>query len=228
MKNKKNKIEDKSEVKVPKIKKEKIGKKTDPSEYVEGGIKIENIVASIKLDLTGVESPYVENGRNLKLSEISEKKDEEISYDKGRFPGLVYRIKKPKVAMLIFSSGSVICTGARKEEDVYIASEMLVKKLNSLGIPLTKKPTVLIQNIVASTMFDHNINLDMLAEHPDMEYEPEQFPGLMYRLSDPETVMLIFRSGRIVVTGAKSTQAAILAAQKTKDLITKKNAIIEE
>lgn len=240
MKNEKIKVEDKPEVKmpkikkekeikvkVPKIKKEKVVKKIDPSEYLEGGIKVENIVASVKLDLTEVESIYVENGR-LKLSEISEKKNEEISYDKSRFPGLVYRIKEPKVAMLIFGSGSVICTGARKEENVYTASEILVKKLNSLGIPLTKKPTVLIQNIVASTMFDHNINLDMLAEYPDMEYEPEQFPGLMYRLSDPKTVMLIFRSGRIVVTGAKSTQAAISAAQKTKDLITEKNAIIEE
>jgi len=192
-----------------------------------GDIRIENIVASVKLDLSDINTDFVENNK-LKLGYIAEKGGSGISYDKSNFPGLVYRIKEPKVAMLIFSSGSVICTGARKEEDVYVASTILEKKLREIGVLLNKKPTVVIQNIVASTMFEHCINLDVLSELPDTEYEPEQFPGLMYRLSEPKTVMLIFRSGRIVVTGAKSTQEAILAAKKTKALIVEKNAIIPE
>lgn len=219
----KKKRKDKTE---SEIKKKEKKDKAKEANYI-GDIRVENIVASVKLDLSDIKSDYIENSR-LKLSEIAEKESTDISYDKSRFPGLVYRIKEPKVAMLIFSSGSVICTGARKVEDVHTASEMLENKLKALGVILNKKPTVLIQNIVASTMFEHCINLDMLAEFPHMEYEPEQFPGLMYRLSEPKTVMLIFRSGRIVVTGAKSTDEAILAAKKTKALITEKNAIIKE
>ncbi|MFC2154834.1 TATA-box-binding protein, partial [Candidatus Altiarchaeota archaeon] len=90
-----------------------------------------------------------------------------------------------------------------------------------------KKPIVQIQNIVASSSLDLKVNLDVLAtECYDTEYEPEQFPGLVFRLDKPKTVMLIFRSGKIIITGAKTPEEVHKAAKRTKEVVKEYNAII--
>lgn len=200
-------------------------------------IVVENVVSSILLSFEGVESKYIEkNSEGNKELDILKLKNDypEFQYDNRRFPGIVYRLggpnrqDEPDLALLIFKSGSVICTGAGKEEYVKKAKEILKKKFKDLGIELKKEPEIVIQNIVASTKFYPKINLDILSEDENTEYEPEQFPGLIYKLDDPKTVMMVFRSGRIVVTGAKSTEDAILAAKKTIQLILHMNALIYE
>jgi len=151
-----------------------------------------------------------------------------VEYNPENFPGVVFRIKEPKLAMLIFSSGKVICTGARNKKDIDVALEKLKKKLNEAKIRLKGKPRVEIQNIVASSDLELKVNLDLLAtECVNTEYEPEQFPGLVFRLDEPKTVMLIFRSGKIIITGAKNTANIKKAAEKTKQMVLSYNAVFK-
>jgi len=150
----------------------------------------------------------------------------DVEYNADNFPGVVFRIREPKLALLIFSSGKVICTGARNKDDINIALEKLRKKLNEAGIRLRGTPKVEVQNIVASSDLELKVNLDVLAtECMNTEYEPEQFPGLVFRLDEPKTVMLIFRSGKIIITGAKNTSDIKKAAEKTKEMVISYKAV---
>ena len=141
-------------------------------------------------------------------------------YDTDRFPGVVYRIKEPKTAMLLFRSGKVVCTGAKSLADVRTAIDQLVKQLGAIGVPVTKKPEVIVQNIVASADLGCVINLNVIAISLGLdrvEYEPEQFPGLVYRIDEPKVVALLFGSGKIVITGAKKTEDIDVAVQRIHD-----------
>ncbi|MBN2250995.1 MAG: TATA-box-binding protein [Candidatus Altiarchaeota archaeon] len=155
------------------------------------------------------------------------KKVKGLEYNPERFPGVVYRIRDPKLAMLIFSSGKIICTGARSEEDIKKAVTSLLKKFKEGGIQIKGRPKIEIQNIVASAKMNFRVNLDLLAmECENTEYEPEQFPGLVFRLGKPKTVMLIFRSGKMIITGAKTPKDADKAAEETKNIIKQIGAVI--
>lgn len=79
-------------------------------------------------------------------------------------------------------------------------------------------PEVIVENIVASTSFAEKLDLDAIAQSlEDAEYEPEQFPGLVYRLDDPKVAMLLFGSGKIVCTGARKTEDVSLAVEKLSE-----------
>lgn len=167
-------------------------------------VKVENVVASTNI------------GKNFNLNEIS-LRFETSEYDSRRFPGLIYRIKKPKVAVLLFSSGKCVFTGAKSVKDIHKAVEHLKERLTDLDLEVVEEPNIIIQNIVATFDIGSDLNLNNVAislglEH--VEYEPEQFPGLVYRLAEPKVVMLLFGSGKIVSTGAKNYAAIDLAAQK--------------
>ncbi|MBD3388793.1 MAG: TATA-box-binding protein [Candidatus Altiarchaeales archaeon] len=178
-------------------------------------VKIENIVSAITLGIRIDLRKFVDKVRG-------------VEYNPENFPGVVYRVHEPKVSMLIFSSGKVICTGARGEEDIDAAVDQLKVKLGEGGVRVKGAPVIEIQNIVASSSVDVKVNLDQLAiECFNTEYEPEQFPGLVYRLEQPKTVMLIFRSGKMIITGAKNTEDIRVAAEKTRDMIHEYKAIIE-
>jgi len=169
--------------------------------------KVENIVSGITLNQKIDLKRFANTAKGLE-------------YNPEKFPGVVYRVKKPRLAMLIFSSGKVICTGARSMEDIKIAVDNLVKKLAEGGVEVKSEPIVEVQNIVASSTLGFEVNLDMLAmETENTEYEPEQFPGLVFSLDKPKTVMLIFKSGKMIITGAKTPEAANEAARKTKKAI---------
>jgi transcription initiation factor TFIID TATA-box-binding protein len=160
----------------------------------ESSIKIENVVASTKLaedfDLTVIESEF-----------------EGAEYNKQKFPGLVYRVSDPKAAFLVFTSGKVVCTGAKNVADVHTVIGNMAKKLNGIGIKTLENPEITVQNIVASADLHTILNLNAIAIGlglENIEYEPEQFPGLVYRIDVPKVVVLIFSSGKLVVTGGKS------------------------
>ncbi len=128
-------------------------------------------------------------------------------YNPEQFPGLVIRIKEPKTSALIFSSGKVVCTGARSMDKVEESIRKIIKSLEKIGIKITIKPEIKIQNIVASGTVGMDLNLNTLAmKLRNTEYEPEQFPGLVYKLVDPEikATFLLFSNGKIVCTGTKS------------------------
>jgi transcription initiation factor TFIID TATA-box-binding protein len=136
-------------------------------------------------------------------------------YNPEQFPGLVIRIKEPKTSALIFSSGKVVCTGARSMDKVEESIKKIIKSLEKIGIKVTIKPEIKIQNIVASGNIGKDLNLNTLAmKLPNTEYEPEQFPGLVYKLAEAKATFLLFSNGKIVCTGTKSEKEVKEALDK--------------
>lgn len=138
-------------------------------------------------------------------------------YNPEQFPGLVIRIKEPKTSALIFSSGKVVCTGARSMDKVRESIKKIIKSLEKIGIKIKIEPKVKIQNIVASGTIGMDLNLNVLAmKLKNTEYEPEQFPGLVYKLSDNESkaTFLLFSNGKVVCTGTKSEKEVHVALDK--------------
>jgi len=159
-------------------------------------INIENVVASGSI------------ADELNVETISMLLDE-AEYEPVQFPGLIYRLKEPKVAILIFRSGKVVCTGAKSIDSVRHAFEILTRRLGDAGISVVKSPEITVQNMVATWDMGHALDLTAITLTfglERVEYEPEQFPGLVFRLSAPKVVMLFFKSGKVVCTGAKSIE----------------------
>ncbi|MFQ6081545.1 MAG: TATA-box-binding protein [Candidatus Bathyarchaeia archaeon] len=187
---------------------------------VEPIIHIENIVASAT----------VKHG--IKLSSVV-KAFPDAEYRPGRFPGLVFRLKKPKTSTLIFSSGKMICTGGRSEKEAERALRKLVKVLKKGGILIIGKPEIKIVNVVATVKLGGSVDLLELYESERgmrgrIVYEPEQFPGLIYRMEGPRAVFLIFSSGKLVCTGAKKEEDVHRAAIKLHQKLEQKNLIHHE
>jgi transcription initiation factor TFIID TATA-box-binding protein len=157
-------------------------------------LNVENVVASATL--------------NQKLSLVDIHKEFVFSeYNPRRFPGLVFRLRKPKTSTLLFTTGKMVCTGAKSSKLAISAVRKVVRELKKAGIIILRKPEIEIQNIVASGDLGYSIDLETGADLLDnVMYEPEQFPGLIYRMRNPKTVLLVFTSGKIVCTGAKTEE----------------------
>jgi len=135
-------------------------------------------------------------------------------YNPEQFPGLVLRIKEPKTSALIFSSGKVVCTGARTLEKVQESIQQIIKALERINIKITIKPEIKIQNMVASGKINMELNLNNLAmQLENTEYEPEQFPGLVYKLMEAKATFLLFSNGEIVCTGTRSEDEVYVAVE---------------
>jgi transcription initiation factor TFIID TATA-box-binding protein len=148
---------------------------------------------------------------------------EEAEYEPEQFPGLVYRLASPKTATLLFRSGKANCTGAKNIEDVRTTINIIAEKLKKLGVEVYKDPQIVIQNIVAISDLGGELNLNEVAMAlglENVEYEPEQFPGLVYRIKEPKVAMLLFGSGKIVCTGARKIEDVSLAVEKLSQELT--------
>ncbi|MBC8463109.1 TATA-box-binding protein [Candidatus Bathyarchaeota archaeon] len=157
-------------------------------------INVVNVVASASLD------------QKIDLLAIL-KVFRNVEYRPKQFPGLVFRLKRPKTATLIFGSGKMVCTGAKSEKMARRAVNKVVRELKNNGIIILGKPKIVIQNMVASANLHGSIDLETAADIlENVMYEPEQFPGLIYRMAEPKTVLLLFASGKLVCTGAKSEE----------------------
>ncbi len=155
-------------------------------------IEIVNVVASATIE------------EKLNLVKI-QAKIPSIEYNPEQFPGAVFRILSPKTATLLFSTGKMVCTGSKSEEMARIAVKTVVKKLRKEKIKIKRDAVVTIQNIVSSINLGGKIHLEKAARTlPRSMYEPEQFPGVIHRMVDPKTVILLFASGKLVCTGAKT------------------------
>ena len=150
----------------------------------------------------------------LDLREIA-LKAKNAEYNPRRFAAVIMRIKEPKTTALIFSSGKMVCTGARTEEESRQASRIYAKIILKLGFPV-KFSEFTVHNIVASCDVKFPIRLEGLANTylKFCSYEPEMFPGLIFHMLDPKIVLLIFVSGKIVLTGAKKREDIYRAYQK--------------
>lgn len=141
----------------------------------------------------------------IDLDKLASKLSGDAEYFPDNFPGVVYRMKKPRASFLIFSSGKATCVGTASEKDAKEAIENMVKLLKAMGIDV-KILKIEIQNIVASTKLDARLYIDKMAfELENSEYAPETFPGLVYKMKGSVT-FLIFGTGKIVCVGAKSVK----------------------
>ena len=196
-------------------------------------------------------------------------------YEPEQFPGVVYRVVDPKLAILMFRSGRAVCTGGKNQNNIEVGIERMTKDLRDAGIETwdLKDVEIEVQNMVATyslfypedyagvaRMDDNNtrvidtpdgiraatdeevkeedsrirgiregeplaalprkLNLNNLTFHlpfDKVEYEPEQFPGLIYRLDYPKVVCLIFGSGKMVITGARAKAEILEAVQFIQD-----------
>ena len=152
-----------------------------------------------------------------------------VEYRPEQFPGLVFRIRKPKTATLIFNSGKMVCTGAKSEKEARRAVLTVVKELKKGGIIIMNKPELKIQNIVSSVSLGGKVDLEQaVGKLVKTMYEPEQFPGLIYRMDEPKVVILIFASGNLVCTGAKKEQDVYEAVSKLHTNLEEQDLIFYE
>ena len=157
-------------------------------------IAIVNVVASATIE------------QRLDLNDIT-KKFPDVEWNPEQFPGAVFRLRNPKTATLLFGSGKMVCTGSKSEEMAVKAVNTVVQKLRKGKIKIKNEPIVTVQNIVSSINLGGKVNLEQAARTlPRSMYEPEQFPGLIHRMLDPKTVILIFASGKLVCVGARKEE----------------------
>jgi transcription initiation factor TFIID TATA-box-binding protein len=179
-------------------------------------INIQNVVATgtlnQKVDLTAIVKAYPG-----------------VEYRPEQFPGLVFRLRRPKTATLIFSSGKMVCTGARSGKESRTAIMKVVKELKKGGIIILGKPDFKVVNIVASASLGGNVDLEKtVVTLRHAMYEPEQFPGLIYRMDEPKVVILIFASGNLVITGAKKEKDVYDAVHKLQGSLEEQRLIFYE
>jgi transcription initiation factor TFIID TATA-box-binding protein len=176
-------------------------------------IKIQNVVATATL------------GQDLNLEAIV-RIFPGVQYRPEVFPGLVFRLKKPKTATLLFRTGKMVCTGSKSERQAKEVVLTVVDELKRNGIVISGKPDTKIQNIVASVVLGGFIDLEKTTYSLERTmYEPEQFPGLIYRMDEPKVVILIFSSGKLVCTGAKKEEEVHRAVTKLQETLEEKELI---
>lgn len=160
--------------------------------------EIQNVVATTEID------------QELDLEALAQDLDD-VSYDPSNHPGIIYRIEESKATAFIFRSGTIVCTGAKSIPDIQKGVQILLATLHDLHIAVPEEPEIVVQNIVSTADFGYPLNLNAIAIGlglENIEYEPEQFPGLIYRIDDPDVVVLLFGSGKLVITGGRTTDDA--------------------
>ena len=177
-------------------------------------IEIVNVVASATID------------QKLDLYKI-QKEFPDVEYHPEQFPGAVFRLKTPKTATLLFSTGKMVCTGSKSSELAVKAVNLVVEKLRKGGIKIKKDAVVTIQNIVSSINLGGRIHIERAARTlPRSMYEPEQFPGVIHRMLDPKTVILLFASGKLVCTGAKTEKDVYRSVNNLHSLLEEKDLMM--
>ena len=159
---------------------------------------IENIVAATQI------------AKELDIEHLADA-IQDSNYDPEEFSWLGLHFNNPKTAALIFSSGEIICTGAKNIGEIEDSMIKTIDKIEEAGISVMDEPDVEIQNIVASLDLKKELNLVNIVMNPlleNVEYEPEKFPGLVYRIDGSSATLLIFSSGKIVCAGAKKLEEA--------------------
>ena len=134
-------------------------------------------------------------------------------YNPRKVNAVVLRFRSPRATALVYSNGKVMVTGSHSADDARTTCKKVAKIVSKCGHPLVRYAEFKIENIVASTDVRYPVRLEGLAyEHRgSCSYEPELFPGLVYRLLEPKISLLIFVSGKIVITGGRTNEDIINA-----------------
>jgi transcription initiation factor TFIID TATA-box-binding protein len=121
-----------------------------------------------------------------------------------------------------------VCTGCRNISDVRLVFEKVADLIAKSGVVLPKDYKVQVENIVASAKLDGTLDLDRIAFNLDnSEYEPEQFPGLVYRMKDPKVAFLLFGSGKVICAGARNVKDIGIAVARVSKKLKSIGAIIK-
>ncbi len=177
------------------------------SERTKHDVEIQNVVAVAaldqKIDLLAIRKVFVN-----------------VKYRPKTFPGLVFRLKQPKTTTLIFGNGKMVCTGAKSEKMARSAVMKVVRELRKEGFIIRRGPKIEIVNVVGTADVGGEVDLEFASDILDNAmYEPEQFPGTIYRMKEPKVVILIFRSGKLVLTGGKSEDQVHEAIDKMVSIL---------
>jgi transcription initiation factor TFIID TATA-box-binding protein len=157
---------------------------------------VQNIVASVDLHC------------KIPLERVAAGLDN-AEFNPESFPGLVLRLIKPKSVNLLFGTGKMVCTGGNSIDVVEASVKKVKETLADFGVEFQGEPDVKVVNLVTSVKTDLELNLDRLAYRLEgMEYEPEQFPGMVYRTVRPKAAVLIFSTGNFVVAGVRALEEA--------------------
>jgi len=182
--------------------------------FTTPSIEIVNVVASATID------------QKLDLNKIQEKFPD-VEYHPDVFHGAVFRLRNPKTATLLFSTGKMVCTGSKSEEIAVKAVNTVVNKLRKEGIKIKKNAVVTVQNIVSSINLGGRVSIEKVARTlPRSMYEPEQFPGVIHRMIDPKVVILIFSSGKLVCTGGKTEKDVYRSVNQLHSLLEEKGLMV--
>jgi len=160
-------------------------------------VKVENIVVSFTVSAL-LDLP--------KLAEILP----DTKYNPDEVPVLILKLFKPRSMATLFSNGNVLVTGPRSMDEVHDVVKMVTDRLYIIGVQINKTPEIRVQNISASTDLQQSLNLRRLSKSLEpVEYAPKIFPGLVYKGNDPNTVILLFGSGKIVCNGSNLEEVTV-------------------
>jgi transcription initiation factor TFIID TATA-box-binding protein len=176
-------------------------------------VKIRNVVAVATL------------GQKIDLLAIM-KVFRNVDYRPKKFPGLVFRLRKPKMTTLIFATGKMVCTGAKSEKEAFGAVRRVVRELRKEGFIIQGRPKIDVVNVVGTADVGGEIDLEAMSDVlENVMYEPEQFPGLIYRMTEPKVVLLVFASGKLVITGAKREEQVHEAVERMRGILIEKEVL---
>jgi len=180
---------------------------------MEPKVIVQNVVASARLkhgiDLDDIVKafPYVEY-----MPEV--------------FPGLIFKLKRPRSCTLIFKNGKMVCTGAKSEREALRAIRKVIEELRKAGIIKSGRPEFSVDNVVATADLGVQVNLEGIAhEFLGCIYEPDQFPAVVYRMDEPKVTFLIFSTGSLVCVGAKTEKDVHRAVNKLRNMLEEKSLI---
>lgn len=180
---------------------------------VELPFNIQNVVASASLNQN------LDLNSLVRISPGAEYKPEE-------FPGLIYRLHKPRTVTLIFGSGRMVCAGAKSERSAKQAVQKVIDEMRNNGIVILAQPEIAVQNIVATADLGCPVDLeDSAVSLRGTIYEPEIFPGLIYRMDNPHVSILLFRTGKFVIAGAKDEDEVRVAVNKLRSMLEDNNLL---
>lgn len=145
-----------------------------------------------------------------------------IEYEPEQFPGAILKMKEPKVSMLLFKNGKIICSGASAQSQIDVAIKKANKMINEIqpSVKILKTIEYEVVNLVATGNLHQNLDLFATAmQLENVEYEPEQFPGAILRMDNPKLTMLLFKNGKVICAGAKNEKEMIRGLETADDLV---------
>jgi len=132
------------------------------------------------------------------------------------------KLLSEKIAVIVLGTGKIFCTGAKEITDAIDKIKKVTSQIKKIGFKTKKDYKVKIENIIVSTDLKKELNLASLAIKlfpQEVDYQPEVFPGLVYKMDDLQTILIIFNSGKIVCTGAKSIDDATNSIKKMEETL---------